>query len=123
MTVSKTTRRVLIASANPLFREGLHKVYAHRWGERAEVVASASNMPETLHALETFQPDLVIIDYDDTSMSREEFLNQFMHGHAPMQVVLVSLNESGRVVVYDRRNMTPAQAEDWLSNPWQSDPA
>jgi hypothetical protein len=32
--------------------------------------------------------------------------------------VLVSLKESGQVVVYDRRRLTFAQAEDWLSDPW-----
>lgn len=42
------SRRVLIASANPLFREGLRKVYASRWGEQAIVVGTPSTMDETL---------------------------------------------------------------------------
>jgi cytochrome c oxidase subunit 2 len=66
--------------------------------------------------MEAWQPNLVIVDYDDKSISRAEFLHQFVTGNLPMQVMLVSLQASGAVVVYDRRTLTPAQAQDWLSN-------
>ncbi len=116
--LTKQPRRVLIVSANPLFREGLRKVYAARWGGRAIITGTPATMAETLSMLETHQPDLVIVDYDDTTINREEFMNRFVTGESPMQVVLVSLKESGQVVVYDRRRLTFAQAEDWLSDPW-----
>jgi cytochrome c oxidase subunit II len=112
------TRRVLIVSANPLFREGLRKVYAERWAGRASITGMPTNMTEALSMLETHQPDLVIVDYDDQTINREEFLNRFVAGEMPMQVVLVSLKESGQVVVYDRRRLTSAQAENWLNDPW-----
>ena len=111
-------RRVLIVSANPLFREGLRKMYAERWGEKASIVGLPTAMEEALLALETHLPDLVIVDYDDKTINRGEFLNRFVTGKAPMQVMLVSLQESGQIVVYDRRNLTPAQAENWLNDPW-----
>lgn len=111
-------RRVLIVSANPLFREGLRKVYARRWGEKSATVSLLTTLEEALPALETY-PDLVIVDYDDKTINRETFMNRFVAGESPMQVMLVSLKESGQVVVYDRRTMTFAQAEDWLSNPWE----
>ncbi len=111
-------RRVLIVSANPLFREGLRKVYAERWGKRAVITGMPINMAETLSMLESHQPDLVIVDYDDKTINRGEFMNRFVIGENTMQVVLVSLKESGQVVVYHRRSLTSAQAEDWLSNPW-----
>lgn len=112
--------RVLIVSANPLFREGLRKVYVERWGASAEVIGTPSTMGETLEAMIKLQPDLIIVDHDDRAINRSEFLNQFVEGEHPMQVVLVSLNESGVVVIYDRRQLTPAQAEDWLTNPWKN---
>jgi cytochrome c oxidase subunit 2 len=115
------TRRVLIVSANPLFREGLRKVYAERWDGKANITGMPTNMIETLSMLETHQPDLVIVDYDDQTINREEFLNRFVAGEMPMQVVLVSLKESGQVVVYDRRRLTSAQAENWLNDPWGED--
>jgi cytochrome c oxidase subunit 2 len=111
-------RRVLIVSANPLFREGLRKMYAERWGGKASIVGTPTSMVEALSSLETHQPDLVIVDFDDKTINRSEFLNRFVAGKAPMQVMLVSLQESGQVVVYDRRTLTSAQAEDWLNDPW-----
>lgn len=111
-------RRVLIVSANPLFREGLRKLYAERWGEKSATVSLLTTLEEALSALET-RPDLVIVDYDDKAINRDVFMKSFVAGEAPMQVMLVSLQESGQVVVYDRRTMTFAQAEDWLSNPWE----
>ena len=111
-------QRVLIASANPLFREGLRKVYAARWGEQAVIVGMPATMQETLTALETLSPDLVIVDHDDTTINREEFLDRFMEGESPMQVVLVSLGSTEPVVLYQRKRLTAAQAESWLTNPW-----
>lgn len=115
---STQLRRVLIVSANPLFREGLRKMYAERWGGKAIILNMPTSMAEAILALEQHQPDLVLVDYDDRTMNRDEFLNHFVAGKAPMQVVLVSLQESGQVVVYDRRTLTFAQAENWLNNPW-----
>jgi cytochrome c oxidase subunit 2 len=111
-------RRVLIISANPLFREGLRKLYTERWGDKATIVGLPTSMSDALVALEDQAPDLVIVDYDDKMINRGEFLNQFVTGKTPMQVMLVSLQESGQVVVYDRRTLTPAQAENWLNDPW-----
>ena len=116
-------RRVLIVSANPLFREGLRKVYAERWEGKALITGMPNNMAETLSMLETHLPDLVIVDYDDQTINREEFLNSFVTGETPMQVVLVSLKESGQVVIYDRRRLTSAQAESWLNDPWGGSPS
>lgn len=111
-------RRVLIASANPLFGEGLRKSYSAHWGDQAIVVGMPSTMEETLHSLATLGPDLVIVDHDDTTINREEFLNRFMEGESPMQVVLVSLGSTETVVLYQRKRLTAAQAESWLTNPW-----
>ncbi|RME88334.1 MAG: DNA-binding response regulator [Anaerolineae bacterium] len=117
---SGSPRRVLIASANPLFREGLRKRYAARWGEKAEIVGLPSTIEETLHALEELHPDLVIVDYDDETINREEFLNRFVTSESPMQVVLVSLQTPELVMIYDRRRLTPAQADEWLASLWDA---
>ncbi len=115
------TRRVLIASANPLFARALEKLIARRWEGRSIETRLSRNMEEINAALDHWQPDLVIVDYDDAgqpgNIQREAFLSRFFAGNQPMQVMLVSLRESGEVVVYDRRTLTPAQAEDWLDLP------
>jgi len=115
-------RRVLIASANPLFARGLQKIVAQRWEARGVEIRLAESMQEALGSLETWRPDLVIVDYDDVgqagSIQREAFLSHFIASNRAMQVMLISLSASGEVVVYDRRTLTPAQAEDWLDLPW-----
>lgn len=115
---SARPKKVVIASANPLFREGLRKLYAARWGDQAIVIGMPSTMEETLASLETLNPDLVIVDHDDTAINRDEFLERFMEGESPMQVVLVSLGATEPVVLYQRKRLTAAQAEAWLANPW-----
>jgi cytochrome c oxidase subunit II len=114
-------RRVLIVSANPLFARGLQKTVTQRWENRGAEIRLASSMQEAVTALETWQPSLVIVDYDDRTIHRAEFLSHFIAEDRPMQVMLVSLRASGEVVVYDRRTLTPAQAEDWLDLPWPAD--
>jgi hypothetical protein len=54
----------------------------------------------------------------DTTINRDEFLNRFMEGESPMQVVLVSLGSTESVVLYQRKRLTAEQAESWLVNPW-----
>ena len=119
-------RKVLIASANPLFALGLQKMVADRWERRGAQIRIANSMDEAVSVLESWVPDLVIVDYDDVgrpgSIQRPAFLSHFISGERPMQVMLVSLSESGEVVVYDRRSLTPAQAEDWLDLPWPAAP-
>jgi cytochrome c oxidase subunit 2 len=113
-----TPRRVLIASANPLFGKGLQSMFQQRWGKAARVVGLTSTMEQTILAMDEHQPDLVILDFDDRSINREAFLSHFVSGERPMQVALVSLQETGGIIVYDRRNLTPSQAETWLGDAW-----
>jgi cytochrome c oxidase subunit II len=117
-TVKKPVRRVLIASANPLFAKGLQKMVAQHWEARGAEIRLAGSMEDAATAMDNWQPDLVIVDYDDRAIQRAAFLSHFIAEDRPMQVMLVSLRESGEVVVYDRRTLSPAQAEDWLDLPW-----
>jgi cytochrome c oxidase subunit II len=118
MTDFSRSRRVIIASANPLFRDGLQRLYVQRWGNRAELVGITSSVDETMAALDELTPDLVIVDYDDKSINRGDFLNRFVTGQSSIKVVLVSLNEAGQIVVYDRRRLNSDQADEWFKDPW-----
>lgn len=109
-------QKVLIASANHLFRRGLEKMVVEGYGPSIAFQSTASTA-EALETMETWQPDLVVVDYDDKSISRTDLLHHFIEGDSTMQVLLVSLQASGDVVVYDRRTLTPAEAQDWLSPP------
>ena len=107
-------RKIIIASASPLFARGLEKILRQQENNQGAEIRYAANLTATLEVLELWQPDVVILDHDDLSIERGEFLNRFVQSERPMQVMLVSLKENGAVVVYDRRILTSDQAEDWL---------
>jgi cytochrome c oxidase subunit 2 len=80
-----------------------------------EVVGMVSTIKEAVEALRDLHPDLVIVDYDDEQVNREEFLARFVEGEGRLRVVLLSLKEGGdEAIVYDRRTMAASQIEDWL---------
>jgi cytochrome c oxidase subunit II len=110
-----TAQRILIASANPLFGKGLERMLVRRRSGSTPEIRTARSMVDTLHQMEKWQPDLVIVDYNDQTIDRAEFLNRFVETNWPMQVMLISLQISGEVVVYDRKTLTQDQAVDWLS--------
>lgn len=108
-------QKVIISSANPLFAKGLEKILQHRHREGQIEIRHVRSMEETVLGLEQWNPDVVVVDYDDHTINRAEFLHHFVRGELPMRVMLVSLKASGVVVVYNRRTLSPDQAEDWLS--------
>ncbi len=112
-------RRVLIASSHALFGQGLRSLLKERQQAGVEVVGMVSNLEEALNAIEELNPDLVIVDYDDEKLNRDEFLARFVEGEKKLRVVLLSLQSTeGRTVhqaiVYDRRTMAASQIDDWL---------
>jgi cytochrome c oxidase subunit II len=107
-------RRVLIASSHALFGQGLRRLLEERKNAGVEIIGMVSNLEETLEALNRLNPDLIIVDYDDENMNREEFLARFVEGEKKLRVVLLSLHSAQEAIVYDRRTMAAAQIDDWL---------
>ncbi len=110
-----TARRVLIASANPLFGKGLERMLLRRDASSEIEIRMAESMDETLQQMEAWQPNLVIVDHNDHTIDRIEFLNRFIETNWPMRVMLISLQISEEVVVYDRKTLTADQAVDYLN--------
>lgn len=109
------TRRILIASNHPLFAEGLRSLLHQREQMDAIVVGVVSTIEQALRALSELQPDLIVIDYDDERVNRDEFLARFVEGESRLRVVLLSLQEGGQdAVVYDRRTLAASQVDEWL---------
>jgi DNA-binding NarL/FixJ family response regulator len=108
-------RRVLIFSSHPLFGKGLRRLLEERGDVHARVVGMVSDVKQAAAALKTSNPDLVVVDYDDERVNRDEFLAHFVEGAGQLRVVLFSLKEGGsEAIVYDRRNMAASQIDDWL---------
>jgi cytochrome c oxidase subunit II len=112
---SKKRVRILIASSHPLFAEGLRSLLVKRREPEASVVGIVATIEEAIAAIGSLHPDLIIVDYDDEQVNRDEFLARFVEGEGRLRVVLLSLREGGsEAIVYDRRSMAAAQIEDWL---------
>lgn len=117
ITNSNILRRVLIASNHALFGEGLRSLMNERWGGQVVILGRVANIDEAMDALDALNPNLVIVDYDDDILNREEFLTRFMEKKQEMRVVLLSLkdgNEGEEATVYDRRTLEASRIDDWL---------
>lgn len=108
------SRRVLIASSHPLFGQGLHRLLQERRQAGVEVVGMVATVDEALAALDQLHPDLIIVDYDDQALNRDEFLARFVEGESKLRVVLLSLHSPQEAIVYDRRTLAASQIDNWL---------
>jgi len=115
-TTSKKSQRVLIAFSHALFGQGLRSLLEERKGSNVEIVGVVSNLEEAIATLDRLNPDLVIVDYDDERLNREEFLAHFMEGDKKLRVVLLSLKDGGEAIVYDRRALEAIQIDDWFED-------
>ena len=121
-TEQKRHWQVLIASSHPLFAEGIRGLLNTRQQADVEVVGVVSTIDEALDALNKLKPDMVIVDYDDDRVNREEFLARFVESEGRLRVILLSLKEGGQeAIVYDRRTMAASQIDDWLENWTETD--
>ncbi len=107
-------QRVLIASSHALFGQGLRSLLQARKQADVEVIGVVSTIEEAMLALEKYDPDLVIVDYDDQVLNRDEFLARFVEGEKKLRVVLLSLNEAQDALVYERRTLAASRIDDWL---------
>jgi chemotaxis response regulator CheB len=114
--ISKTNpRRVLIVSSHPLFGQGLQRLLQARSETDVADVNIVTNVQDAMVAIQQFRPDLVVVDYDDEAVNRDEFLARYVEGERKLRVVLLSLKEGGsEAIVYDRRTMSASQIDDWL---------
>jgi chemotaxis response regulator CheB len=118
-----TRRRVLIASSHGLFAQGLKSLLSERQAEGVEVVGVVTNLDQAMVALENLNPDLIVVDYDDEALNRDEFLVRFVEGEKKLRVVLLSLQSAQDAIIYDRRTLAASQITDWLDEWNYSDDA
>ena len=115
MNQSTNKRQVLIVSSHPLFGKGIQHMLETRQSGDVQVIGMVSTVEDAIAFVEAKNPDLVVVDYDDSDVNRDEFLAHFVGGERKMRVVLFSLQEGGsNAIVYDRRTMLASQVDDWL---------
>jgi len=112
---NQSSLRILIVSSHPLFGQGLRSLLQQRQGTQIEVVGMVSSVDEAITAIKTLTPGMVIVDYDDERVNRDEFMARFIEGAGRIRLVLLSLKEGGsQALVYDRWSLAASQIDDWL---------
>lgn len=106
--------KVLIASANGMFRAGILSLLKTRQDANQLEIIQADSMPETLRLINDLQPGLIVLDHDDQKIHQEEFLDYFVRSQFSVMVILISLLSNGSIVVYDRRNLQPEEVTEFL---------
>lgn len=109
---------VLIASANSIFLNGILKILSKRNDFQNLIIEQASDSKEVLKKYSITKPRVLIIDYDDKNIKKKLFLNSFLEDQHNAQLLLVSLEQSGNVVFYDRQVLSTDEAHRWLQIPW-----
>lgn len=117
----KKSQRILIASTHSLFSQGLRSLLENREGADIQIVGMVGSVQEAIEALDSLSPDLIIVDYDDETLNRDEFLARFVEGDKKLRVVLLSLDEANEALVYDRRTLAASEVDDWLDE-WTKTP-
>lgn len=113
-------RRVLIITSHPLFGMGIRHLLETHQEERVEVIGIVSTVEQAIGSLREYEPDLVVVDYDDEAVNRDEFLARFVESEHKLRVVLLSLKEGGsNAIVYDRRSLAASAIDEWLQE-WTS---
>lgn len=107
--------RALIVSQHPVFGDGLGRLLVRQTVAPVELLGRVTSLEAAGVVVEAEQPNLVIVDCDDAALNREACLARFIvEGERRLRLVLVSLKETGLVVLYDRRSLAGSQVEDWL---------
>jgi chemotaxis response regulator CheB len=117
MPQSNPTFRILIASSHALFSNGLRSILENKWGAAIEIVGIVRNLSDATQSLATLKPHILIVDYDDEILNRDEILSNFIQGRSDLRVVLLSLHSGKQgddAVVYDRKTRSASNIEDWL---------
>ncbi len=118
----ESLHKVLIVSSHPLFGKGIRHLLETHHGKPVEVIGIVKNLEDAIHSIQEYQPDLVVVDYDDEAVNRDEFLVRFVGSESQLRVVLLSLKEGGsNAIVYDRRNLAASQIDEWLQE-WTAAP-
>lgn len=122
MPDSKRPYHILIVSANPLFREGILAHYRLHWQEKAEVVGVYESLQHVaFKTLLQMHPELILLD-QDTPTLETEIHRVLEEANWSLRVVVLSLRDADRVVVYNRQVISGGHLARWLDAPWQNIP-
>ena len=113
--------KVIIASANSIFRNGIEKILSKRSDFNSLSIHQVSEFQALKKKYSRIKPNILIIDFDDQNMNKKQFLDSFFDERRDTQLLLVSLLEGGNIVLFKRQIFSTDQALEWLKVPWNED--
>ncbi len=113
--------KVIIASANSIFRNGIEKILSNRSDFNSLSIHQVSEFQALKKKYSRIKPNILIIDFDDQNMNKKQFLDSFFDEKRDTQLLLVSLQEGGNIVLFKRQIFSTDQALEWLKVPWNED--
>lgn len=117
-SLEKQKTCVLIASTNSLFRSGIYKILANRNDFQELIIEQASDIQDTRKKYSKYKPSILILDFDDREVKKKLLMNSFFLDRYNTQMLLVSLEQKGDVIYYDRKILSTEEAHRWLQIPW-----
>lgn len=116
--MGESQTKVLIASANSIFRNGIEKILSKRIDFNSLTVHQVTKLEDLEKKYSKIKPSILIIDFDDKNINKKKFMDSFFDEKRDTQLLLVSLQEGGNVVFYKRQVFSTDQALEWLRIPW-----
>lgn len=90
-----TNRSILIVDDHPLLREGLHRTLADAG---VSTIREATDGMEALHILETFRPDIILMDLYMPGMSGIEATAQIIKQYPTAKIIILSVCEDDTAI-------------------------
>lgn len=91
------TIKVIIADDHALIREGIKKLLELEEG--IDIVAVAADGLEALKAVETHQPDVVLLDINMPNMNGIECLKAIKLNHRKVKVIMLTIHEDSEYLI------------------------
>jgi DNA-binding NarL/FixJ family response regulator len=89
--------RVILADDHRLFRDGLRTLLAHDPG--IEVIAETCDGLETVKAVNSFEPDVIVMDISMPNLNGIESTRRIVKKNAKIKVVILSMHADRRFVL------------------------
>jgi DNA-binding NarL/FixJ family response regulator len=108
---SQADRRIIVLESNQLLNSGVQSVLQSH-GYKQVIGVPASDMEEILHKIESYKPDVIIMDETSWEVNQLK-LTPCLVNHTKLRTVIVNLYDN-HIWIYEKRNIQIHQTSDFI---------